>query len=101
MEAQARRAATLKRLTRASALVAALLAALIYAGVSGLPAGVLGWLADGGQPAVTDPDIGPGGGPDAAPPTSEQEDPGEFLGAPQQPPRSYGGGPVRARSGGS
>jgi len=47
MEAQASRAATLKRLTRVSALGAALLAVLIYAGISGLPADVLGCLAAG------------------------------------------------------
>jgi hypothetical protein len=99
MEAQARRAATLKRLTRASALGAALLGVLIYAGIAGVPADVLGWFAAGSQPQVTTGGGTPGDASSTAPSAPGQA-PGSYSGSPQAP-EPYAGGPVRARSGGS
>lgn len=87
MDGQARRAAALKRLTRASALAAALLGVLIYAGISGMPAQVQAWLALGDQPQVTADPTAPGD--DSAP------------AAPAQAPGPYTGGPTQARSGAS
>jgi hypothetical protein len=87
MEAQARRAEVLRRLTRASALGAALLGIVIYAGVSGLPAEVQAWLAAGSQaPVTTDPGTS---SDDSAP------------APPAQAPGSYTGGPVQTRTGAS
>jgi hypothetical protein len=89
MDAQPRRAALLKRLTRASALAAALLGVLIYAGVSGLPADVQGWFAAGSQAQLT---------PDSGAP-SDDEAPAPAP--PVQAPAPNAGGPVQARSGAS
>ena len=89
MEGQARRAATLKRLTRVSALAAALLGVLVYAGVSGLPADVQGWVAAGSQPDVTSGAAA--SGDDSAPAPAP----------PAQAPGSYAGGPVQTRTGAS
>ena len=88
MDGQARRAAALKRFTRASALTAALLGILIYAGVSGLPAGVQAWLAASVQAQVTT-DPGASSTDDNAP------------APPAQAPGSYAGGPVQTRTGAS
>jgi hypothetical protein len=89
MEAQARRAALLKRLTRASALAAALLGVLIYAGVSGLPSDVQGWFVSSSQPQVTLDNGAP----------SDDEEPAPA--APAQAPNPSAGGPVQARTGAS
>jgi hypothetical protein len=89
MDAQARRAALLKRLTRASALAAALLVVLIYAGVSGLPADVQGWFAASSPLPVTQDSSAPGDDETAAP------------APPAQDPGPYARGPVQARSGAS
>jgi hypothetical protein len=89
MDAQARRTALLKRLTRASALAAALLGFLIYAGVSGLPADVQGWFAAGSQPQLTQ---------DSGVP-SDDEAPAPAP--PAQAPAPNAGGPVQARTGAS
>lgn len=100
MEVRARRAATLKRLTRASALAAAALGLLVYAGISGLPNDVLGWLAPDSQPQVTTGDGAPDAGSTTAQGAPEQA-PDPSIGRPQQAPGAYTGAPVRARSGGS
>ncbi|MBJ7611510.1 MAG: hypothetical protein JF924_04230 [Candidatus Dormibacteraeota bacterium] len=89
MDAQARRAALLKRLTRASALAAALLGVLIYAGVSGLPSDVQGWFVSSSQPQVTQDNGAP----------SDEEAPAPA--APAQVPNPSAGGPVQARTGAS
>jgi hypothetical protein len=89
MEAQARRTALLKRLTRASALAAALLGALIYAGVSGLPADVQAWFATASPPQVTQ-DNGVPSGEEAPAPAP-----------PAEAPNQSAGGPVQARTGAS
>jgi hypothetical protein len=87
VDGQARRAAALKKFTRASAVTAALLGILIYAGVSGLPAGVQAWLAADVQPQVTT-DAGASSDDNAPAP-------------PAQAPGSYAGGPVQTRTGAS
>ena len=91
MDAQARRAALLKRLTRASALAAALLGVLIYAGVSGLPSDVQGWFvtASQSQPQVTQDNGAP----------SDEEAPAPAP--PAQAPNPSSGSPVQARTGAS
>jgi len=87
MDAQARRAALLKRLTRTSALAAALLGVLIYAGVSGLPSDVQGWFVTASQPQVTQ---------DSGAPSDD-----EAPAPPAQAPNPSAGGAVQARTGAS
>ena len=82
-----RRAVALRRLTRASALAAALFGVLIYAGVSGLPSEVQAWLGAGNQPQVTTDPAAPSDDTAPAPPA--------------QAPGSYAGGPVQTRTGAS
>jgi hypothetical protein len=88
MEGQVRRLAALKRLTRASAVAAALLGVLIYAGVSGLPADVQGWVAAAAQPQLT-PSTG-----------DSSDDTGTAPAPPAQAPSSTGG-PAQTRTGAS
>jgi hypothetical protein len=87
MDAQARRNVRLRSLTRSAAVVAASLGVLIYVGVSGLPATVLGLFVADVQSTVSPADGTPN---DSASPTP-----------PDQAPAPYAGGPVRTRTGAS